>query len=63
MMARKDLLRGQTALVTGASKIGGIGAAIAHCYAEHGANLILTARNEDGLKEVIELRYMSFFSL
>lgn len=52
-MVRKDLLRGQTALVTGASKLGGIGPAIARCYAEHGANVILTARSENGLKEVI----------
>ena len=52
-MPNKDLLKGQTALVTGASKLGGIGAAIARCYAEHGANLILTTRSEDGLKQVL----------
>lgn len=51
-MPDKTLLQGRTALVTGASKLGGIGAAIAKCYAEHGANLVLAARNEQGLKEV-----------
>jgi hypothetical protein len=64
-MAQKDILRGQTALVTGASKVTGIGAAIARCYAEQGANLILTARSESGLKEVnsAALLKLIFFKL
>ncbi len=51
-MHTQDLLQGRTALITGASKGGGIGAAIAEIYAINGANLILTARSESGLKEV-----------
>ena len=39
----------KTALITGASR--GIGFAIAEAYARHGANLVLTASNEAGLKK------------
>ena len=64
-MSEKTLLQGRTALVTGASKLGGIGAAIAKCYAEHGANLVLAARNEQGLKEVrnemYSVRYLPYY--
>lgn len=38
-------LSGQTALITGSSK--GIGKAIAHRMAEHGANVVVSSRKED----------------
>lgn len=42
-------LSGQVALVSGAGK--GIGAAIAHTLAAHGANLCISARNQSELEE------------
>lgn len=45
-------LEGKVALVTGASR--GIGEAIARGFAEHGATVILTARNRPGLEPVAE---------
>ena len=42
-------LSGRTALITGASR--GIGLAIAEAYAEHGANLVLSAKNETSLEQ------------
>lgn len=51
-MNGQGVLTGRTALVTGASKVGGIGGAIAEKYAADGANLILTARSASGLQEV-----------
>lgn len=45
-------IKGRTALITGASKVGGIGAAIAQCYAAQGANVIIAARSQEGLDEV-----------
>jgi NAD(P)-dependent dehydrogenase (short-subunit alcohol dehydrogenase family) len=45
-------LRDRVALVTGAA--GGLGQAIAAAYAEHGADLILTDRNEAMLESVAE---------
>lgn len=47
----KQLLEGQTAIVTGASK--GIGLAIAELFAEEGANVVLTARGQPLLDEVV----------
>ena len=38
-------LTGQTALITGSSK--GIGKAIAHRMAEHGANVVISSRKAD----------------
>ncbi len=46
------LLVDKTAIVTGASK--GIGLAIAELFAEEGANVVLTARGETLLNEVVE---------
>ena len=42
-------LKHKTALITGASR--GIGYAIAKSFASQGANLVLSARNEEGLKK------------
>jgi 3-oxoacyl-[acyl-carrier protein] reductase len=47
-----ELLKAKTVLITGANR--GIGKAIAETFAEHGANLILHARTEGTLKDVIE---------
>ena len=41
-------LAGKTVLIAGASR--GIGLAIAQAFAREGARLVLTARNEDGLR-------------
>lgn len=46
------LLEGKTALVTGASS--GIGRAIAMMFAEHGAAVVLTARRQSRLDEVVK---------
>lgn len=43
-------LSGKVALVTGASR--GIGEAIAHAYAEAGANVVLASRKQEGLDPV-----------
>ncbi len=50
LQERAGLLSGKTALVTGASR--GIGAAIAECFAQQGASLLLAARSQDKLEEV-----------
>lgn len=47
---RADLLRGKTAIVTGASR--GIGAAIAQRLCETGANVVLCSRSADAVGEV-----------
>lgn len=47
-----QVLKDQWCLITGAGR--GIGAAIAEAMAEAGGNLILVARSEDQLKEVVE---------
>ena len=49
---QNKLLEGKTADVTGASK--GIGKAIAELFAEEGANVILTARGQQTLDEVVD---------
>ncbi|HEY9079641.1 SDR family NAD(P)-dependent oxidoreductase [Magnetovibrio sp.] len=44
------ILEGRVALITGASR--GIGRALAKCFAEQGAHLILTARTQGALEEL-----------
>ena len=44
------ILKGKTALITGASR--GIGAAVAQAYAKEGAHVVLTARTVGGLEAV-----------
>jgi len=45
-------LTGKTAIVTGSSK--GIGKAIAHRLAEHGANVVVSSRKLDGCEEAVK---------
>jgi len=53
------ILEGRVALITGASR--GIGRALAKCFAEQGAHLILTARTQGALEELDdELRANGF---
>ncbi|HBO3150605.1 TPA: SDR family oxidoreductase [Pseudomonas aeruginosa] len=47
----KQLLKGKTAIVTGASK--GIGLATAQLFAEEGSNVVLTARNQADLDAAV----------
>ena len=47
-----NLLKGKTAIVTGASR--GIGRAISVALAQHGVNLALSSRSMDSLKGVLE---------
>ncbi len=49
---KKNLIQGQTVLITGASS--GIGKACAEQFAMHGVNLVITARREDRLKAVAD---------
>lgn len=47
-----ELLNNKTALITGGSS--GIGAAIAKAFVNNGCNVIITGRNENKLKDVVE---------
>ncbi len=48
----EQMLAGKTAIVTGAAR--GIGAAIASCFARHGANVVLNSRSDSvALKETM----------
>ncbi|RJT07102.1 SDR family NAD(P)-dependent oxidoreductase [Halococcus sp. IIIV-5B] len=47
-----ELLNGKTAIITGASK--GIGKAIGELFANEGASVVLTARNEETLSETVD---------
>ena len=49
---REDLLRGKTAIVTGASR--GIGAAIAQRLCETGANVVICSRSADTIAQVAD---------
>ena len=53
MILASDDVVGKNVLVTGASR--GIGKGLALQYAKLGANVFITARNEDKLKEVDSL--------
>ena len=48
---QKQMLSGKTAIITGASY--GIGHAVAHLFADEGANVVLTARGKDKLDQVV----------
>lgn len=50
-MANLFDLSGKTAIITGSSK--GIGKAIAHRLAEHGANVVVSSRKLDGCEEAV----------
>lgn len=50
-MNQSGILAGQTAIVTGAGR--GLGRAVAEGLAHQGSNLVLAARNEDELAEVV----------
>ncbi|KAK7974386.1 hypothetical protein PG989_016234 [Apiospora arundinis] len=55
-MAKQGLLSGKTAIVTGASKVNGVGAAIAVALAEQGANIIVHyATSKEGAYEVVKI--------
>ena len=43
-------LTGKVAIITGASR--GIGEAIATCFVEHGASVVVASRKEDGVSAV-----------
>ena len=45
-------LRGKTAVITGATR--GIGWAIAECFADEGANVVICARNADQVAEAVK---------
>ena len=45
-------LQGKTAIVTGASR--GIGWEVALAYAREGADVVVSARSEDSLRELVE---------
>lgn len=52
MLAHEFSLEGKVALVTGASR--GIGRAIAECFAQHGASVVLASRKQAGVDEAAE---------
>ena len=54
-MVLEKLLKNKVCVVTGGGR--GIGAAIAEKFAGQGASLILTARSEDQLQEVMSVRF------
>lgn len=49
---RDDLLAGKTALVTGGAT--GMGLAMTHCFAAHGARVLICSRKEENLKAAAE---------
>ncbi|MDR1183571.1 MAG: SDR family oxidoreductase [Coriobacteriales bacterium] len=49
----RSILKGKVAIVTGANRMGSIGAAISYLFAESKARVIMTARNIDELNKVV----------
>ena len=48
---KAKMLEGQTAIVTGATK--GIGRAIAELYLQEGANVVITARDQEDIDQAV----------
>ena len=57
MNALPESIKGKNVVITGAST--GIGEQLAYQYARLGANIVITARREQRLKEVLQFKICS----